>query len=164
MPSLISQTWVEEPVAAEDLDGHARVRAATGVRVQTGENWGFRRDMQKGVSAGASDFAMLDIMKIGGVTEGLRAAGQAEAASLPVSSHIFVEASAHVLAVTPTAHWIEYLDLAGAILAEPCEVVDGTIRRQGPGAQDRLGRGGRCASRGARPDGGKDKSLSFAVR
>lgn len=125
--------WVEEPVAAEDLDGHARVRAATGVRVQTGENWWFPRDMQKAVSAGASDFAMLDIMKIGGVTGWLRAAGQAEAASLPVSSHIFVEASAHVLAVTPTAHWIEHLDLAGAILAEPCEVVDGTIAARGPG-------------------------------
>ena len=131
-PSSISH-WVEEPVAAEDLAGHARVRAATGVRVQTGENWWFPRDMQKAVSAGASDFAMLDIMKIGGVTGWLRAAGQAEAASLPVSSHIFVEASAHVLAVTPTAHWIEHLDLAGAILAEPCEVVDGTIAARGPG-------------------------------
>jgi mandelate racemase len=125
--------WVEEPVAAEDLAGHARVRAATGVRVQTGENWWFPRDMQKAVSVGASDFAMLDIMKIGGVTGWLRAAGQAEAASLPVSSHIFVEASAHVLAVTPTAHWIEHLDLAGAILAEPCEVVDGKIAARGPG-------------------------------
>jgi mandelate racemase len=89
--------------------------------------------MQKAVSVGASDFAMLDIMKIGGVTGWLRAAGQAEAASLPVSSHIFVEASAHVLAVTPTAHWIEHLDLAGAILAEPCEVVDGKIAARGPG-------------------------------
>ena len=102
--------------------------------MQTGENWWFPRDMQKAVSAGASDFAMLDIMKIGGVTGWLRAAGQAEAASLPVSSHIFVEASAHVLAVTPTAHWIEHLDLAGAILAEPCEVVDGTIAARARGS------------------------------
>jgi mandelate racemase len=123
--------WVEEPVAAEDLAGHARVRAATGARVQTGENWWFPRDMQKAISAGASDFAMLDI--IGGVTGWLRAAGQAEAASLPVSSHIFVEASAHALAVTPTAHWIEHLDIARAILAEPCEVVDGAISAKGAG-------------------------------
>ena len=125
--------WVEEPVAAEDLQGHARVRTATGVRVQTGENWWFPRDMQKAVSAGASDFAMLDIMKIGGVTGWLRAAGQAEAASLPVSSHIFIEASAHVLAVTPTAHWIEHLDLARAVLANPCEIADGKISAKGPG-------------------------------
>ena len=45
-------------------------------------------------------------MKIGGVTGWLRAAGQAEGASLPVSSHLFIEASAHVLAVTPwDASW-----------------------------------------------------------
>ena len=59
--------------------------------------------------------------------------GLAEAASMPMSSHIFVEASAHLLAVTPTAHWLEYLDIAGAILEEPCRVVDGTITARGPG-------------------------------
>ena len=125
--------WVEEPVPAEDIHGHARVRAATSVRIQTGENWWFPRDMAKAIAAGASDFAMLDIMKIGGVTGWLSAMGQAEAASLPVSSHTFVEASAHVLAVTPTAHWLEHLDIAGAILAERCELADGKVRARGPG-------------------------------
>jgi mandelate racemase len=125
--------WVEEPVPAEDIHGHARVRAGSAVRIQTGENWWFPRDMANAVAAGASDFAMLDIMKIGGVTGWLRAAGQAEAASLPVSSHIFVEASAHLLAVTPTAHWLEHLDSAGAIMAEPIEIRDGGITARGPG-------------------------------
>ena len=50
-----------------------------------------------------------------------------------MSSHIFVETSAHVMAVTPTAHWLEHLDFAGAILEEPCRVVDGTITARGPG-------------------------------
>ena len=125
--------WVEEPVAHEDLAGHARVRALTGARIQTGENWWFPRDMAKAITAGASDFAMLDVMKIGGVTGWLRAMGQAEAASLPVSSHIFVEASAHLLAVTPTAHWLEYLDIAGAILAEPVLPENGMVAPRGPG-------------------------------
>jgi mandelate racemase len=125
--------WVEEPVRAEDLEGHARVRAATSVPVQTGENWWFPRDMAKAIAVGASDFGMLDVMKIGGVTGWLSAMGQAEAASLPISSHIFVEASAHLLPITPTAHWLEYLDIAGAILAEPHRAVDGTITAKGPG-------------------------------
>jgi mandelate racemase len=125
--------WVEEPVPAEDIHGHARVRAASSVPVQTGENWWFPRDMANAIAAGASDYAMLDVMKIGGITGWLRAAGQAEAASLPVSSHIFVEASAHLLPVMPTAHWLEYLDSAGAILAEPPIVLDGRITAKGPG-------------------------------
>jgi mandelate racemase len=46
---------------------------------------------------------------------------------VPASSHLFIEASAHLLAVTPTCHWIEYLDVASAVLAEPLRPVDGTI-------------------------------------
>ena len=125
--------WVEEPVLAEDIHGHAKVRAASPVPVQTGENWWFPRDMAKAIAAGACDFAMLDVMKIGGVTGWLSAAGQAEAAALPISSHIFIEASAHVLAVTPTAHWIEHLDLASTILVEFCAPQGGTITAKGPG-------------------------------
>jgi mandelate racemase len=126
-------TWVEEPVAAEDLAGHARVRSASPVPIQTGENWWYPWDMAHAIEAGACDLAMPDLMKIGGVTGWLRAMGLAEAASLPLSSHIFVEASAHVLAVSPTAHYLEYMDLAGAVLAEPLRPVDGTVTARGPG-------------------------------
>jgi mandelate racemase len=125
--------WVEEPVPAEDLDGHARVRVSSPAPIQTGENWWFPRDMAKSIAAGASDYAMIDIMKIGGVTGWLSAMGQAQAASLPVSSHLFVEASAHVLPITPTVHWLEYLDIAGSILAEKPVVVDGSLTAVGPG-------------------------------
>jgi mandelate racemase len=125
--------WIEEPVKAHDFAGHAQIRKAVRVPVQTGENWWFPRDMANAIAAGASDYAMLDIMKIGGVTGWLSAMGQAAAASLPVSSHIFIEASAHMLAVTPTAHWLEYLDSASAVLLEPSAVVDGKVTARGPG-------------------------------
>jgi len=125
--------WAEEPVPAEDLEGHAQVRAAVGVPIQTGENWWFAQDMAKAIAAEASDFAMPDVMKIGGVTGWLKAAALAEAASLPVSSHAFVEASAHLLAVTPTAHWLEVLDKARPILQRPALIENGMVTPQGPG-------------------------------
>ena len=125
--------WIEEPVSAQDLQGHARVRASTRVPIQTGENWWFPRDMQRAVSAGASDVVMVDMMKIGGITGWMAAAAQADAASLPLSSHIFVEASAHALPVTPTCDWLEYLDFAGAILESPCQVSKGTVCAKGDG-------------------------------
>jgi mandelate racemase len=125
--------WVEEPVPAEDLEGHARVRMSSPTPIQTGENWWFPRDMAKSIAAGASDYAMVDIMKIGGVTGWLSAMGQAQAASMLVSSHLFIEASAHVLPITPTAHWLEYLDVAGSILAEKPKAVDGSVTAVGPG-------------------------------
>jgi mandelate racemase len=93
----------------------------TPVAVQTGENWWFPRGMANSIAANASDLAMVDIMKTGGVTGWLNAMGQAEAASLPLSSHTFNERSA-LLAVTPTAHWLEFLDIAGALLTERLSV------------------------------------------
>ena len=125
--------WVEEPVAAEDLVGHAQVRAASSVPVQTGENWWFLADMAHAIEAGASDLVMPDLMKIGGITGWLKAMALAEAASLPISSHIFPEASAHVLPVSPTAHYLEWLDLAGAVLAEPVRPERGMVTARGPG-------------------------------
>jgi mandelate racemase len=125
--------WIEEPVAAENLQGHAKVRATSPISIQSGENWWFPRGFAEAIAAGASDFIMPDLMKVGGVTGWLRVAGQAEAASIPMSSHLFAEASSHMLAVTSTAHWLEVLDLARAVLAEPIEIVDGTVTGRGPG-------------------------------
>jgi mandelate racemase len=126
-------TWIEEPVAADDLAGHSRVRRFSGGKLQSGENWWFPSGFQTALHVGASDLAMLDLVKIGGFTGWLEAAGMAAAASIPVSSHMFVEASAHALAVTPTRHWIEYLDIAGPILQNSCHPVDGIIMAKGPG-------------------------------
>src|SRR5882757_1449413 len=125
--------WVEEPVAQENLQGLAAVRRESSISVQAGENWWFPRGFAEAIAVGASDFIMPDLMKVGGVTGWMRVAAQAEAASIPMSSHLFAEASAHLLAVTPTAHWLEFLDFAGGILAKPAEIVDGTVTARGPG-------------------------------
>ena len=126
-------TWVEEPVPQENLLGHAEVRKGSSIPIQAGENWWFPRGFAEAIAVGASDLIMPDLMKVGGVTGWLRIAGQAEAASIPMSSHLFAEASAHMLGVTPTAHWLEVLDLAASILADPIKINDGTLTARGPG-------------------------------
>lgn len=110
--------WVEEPTIQEDLAGHARLRGL-GLPIQLGENWCGPSEMQRALEAGACDLAMPDAMKIGGVTGWLRAAALAQAAGVPMSSHILPEISVHLLGVTPTAHWLERMDLAGPVLREP---------------------------------------------
>lgn len=112
-------SWVEEPTLQEDYAGHARIRSQVNVPIQMGENWFGTDEMAKALDCGATDLAMPDAMKIGGVTGWLRAGALAQARGTPMSSHIFQEVSAHLLAVTPTAHWLERMDLAGPILAQP---------------------------------------------
>lgn len=117
--------WVEEPTRADDYLGHAQIRAKAGMPIQMGENWWGPHEMAACLAAGGSDLGMPDAMKIGGVTGWLRAAGLAEAAGMPLSSHLFPEVSAHLLAVTPTCHWLEYVDWATPILQHPMRVDNG---------------------------------------
>jgi mandelate racemase len=125
--------WVEEPVAAEDLHGHARVRSQSPIPIQTGENWWFPRGAEQALTANACDRMMPDLMKIGGITGWLSVIGLARAASMPVSSHLFIEASAHALAVTPTCDWLEFMDFGSSVLEAPCVLEQGCVAPRGPG-------------------------------
>jgi mandelate racemase len=71
---------------------------------------------------------MPDLERIGGVSGWREAASLAAARKLPMSSHLFPEVSAHLLAVTPTCHYLEYMDWANAILEEPIAIRDGHAR------------------------------------
>ena len=79
------------------------------------------------LTANASDFVMPDAQRIGGVTGWMRAAALAQGAGCEMSSHLFPEVSCHLLAVTPTCHWLEYVDWAAPILAEPLVIRDGHV-------------------------------------
>ena len=117
--------WIEEPTRADDYSGHAQIRRDTKTPIQIGENWWGPHDAAKSIEVGASDYVMPDAMKIGGVTGWLRTAALAEAAGIPLSSHLFPEISTHLLAVSPTRHWLEYVDWATPILEKPLEIEDG---------------------------------------
>ncbi len=117
--------WFEEPVLAHDYRGHAQVAREIRTPIQCGENWWGPHDMREAIDAGASDYVMPDMMKIGGVTGWTRAAALAEAHSIPVSNHLWPELSAQLMCCTPTAHYLEYADWWNPIVAEPLRVVGG---------------------------------------
>lgn len=117
--------WLEEPLPVQDDAGLAELARRLSVPIQGGENWWGPAGMHRALMAGAVDLCMPDAMKIGGVTGWMRAAALAAAHRVPMSSHIFVEASVHLLNATPTAHLLEHLDIAAPLLAEPLAVRDG---------------------------------------
>jgi mandelate racemase len=119
--------WIEEPVRADDFAGNARVARELATPIQIGENFMGPEQMAQAIAAGACDYVMPDAERIGGVTGWMRAAALAQAAGLEMSSHLFPEASAHLLAVTPSAHWLEYVDWAAPILETPLAVSDGAV-------------------------------------
>lgn len=118
-------TWVEEPTLAHDYLGHAMIAREARTPIQCGENWWGLLDMQHAIDAGASDFVMPDVMKMGGVTGWLRAAALAHAKGIRMSNHLWPEISARLLCCTPTAHWLEYADWWNPILLQPLCVENG---------------------------------------
>ncbi len=117
--------WFEEPIRHDDLSGYAALARDLKLPVQIGENFDGPNQMAQALRAGACDLVMPDYARIGGVTGWIQAAGIAAAQGIPMSSHLLPEVSAHLLAATPTAHWLEYADWADAILEQPLEIEDG---------------------------------------
>src|SRR3954470_9178229 len=117
--------WVEEPVLANDFAGHAHVAREVCTPIQAGENWWGPEELRHAIDARSTDYVMLDAMKIGGVTGWQRASAMAGAAGLRVSSHLWPELSAQLLAVTPTAHWLEYADWWNPVVQQPLVVENG---------------------------------------
>ena len=117
--------WLEEPIRHDDLAGAARLARELATPIQIGENFSEPHGMAAALAAGAADYVMPDLERIGGVTGWQRAAGLAAAHRIEMSSHLFPEVSAHLLAATPTRHWLEWVDWANAIVEEPLRIADG---------------------------------------
>ena len=117
--------WLEEPIRHDDLDGNAEIARSLDLPLQLGENFDAPKDLLRALRAGACDLVMPDVARIGGVSGWMQAAGVAQAHGVPMSSHLMPEASAHLLAATPTCHLLEYVDWTDALAREPVRIEDG---------------------------------------
>jgi mandelate racemase len=120
--------WIEEPLRHDDYEGYARIAAEVATPIQTGENLVDTFEMARAIAMRSLDFVMPDVQRIGGVSGWLRAAALAHAHGIDMSSHLFPEFSVHLLGVTPTGHWLEYMDWAAPLLQEPLRVKNGVAQ------------------------------------
>jgi mandelate racemase len=113
--------WIEEPLPAADLGGYTQLTATTKTPIQAGESWWSAEEAARSIDCHATDLVMPDLARIGGVTGFLRVAAH----DVPISSHMYPEVSAHVLAALPNAHYLEHLDKAAPLLQEPLRLHNG---------------------------------------
>jgi mandelate racemase len=126
--------WLEEPIRHDDYVGAAQLKRELKVPIQLGENFSLPAAMEVASDLDAADYVMPDLERIGGVTGWRQAAEIAVARKMPMSSHLFPEVSAHLLAVTPTCHFLEYVDWADVLVEEPLVIADGhAVVPQRPG-------------------------------
>ena len=118
-------TWFEEPLPAWDLDGLARVAAALDTPIASGETeytrYGFRRMLE----LRSADILMPDLQRVGGVSEFIRVGHMAESYDIPVSSHLFPEASLQVLGALANTIYLEYMPWFSKLYNETIKFAEG---------------------------------------
>jgi len=119
--------WFEEPIAYDNVRGYAQLAQKVRTPLQAGENYYGARDLLNFLDSGGVHYAMGDLMRIGGVTGWMQTAGVAAAAGVQFSNHLYPEFAAHLLRVTPSAHWLEWVDWACPILAHPLQPEAGAL-------------------------------------
>jgi mandelate racemase len=119
--------WFEEPIEYDNVRGYAQLAHKVRTPLQVGENYYGSRNLLNFLGVGGVHYAMADLMRIGGVTGWMQTAGVAAAAGIQLSSHLYPEFAAHLLRVTPTAHWLEWVDWAYPIQLNPVQPRAGTL-------------------------------------
>jgi len=101
--------WLEDVTSCDDYAGLARVNEALSTPIAGGEYvWGIT-PFRHMIEARSVDYIMIDLVRVGGVSQWLKVAGMAEAFNLPVVSHVIPEMHAHLIAAVPNGLTVEYM-------------------------------------------------------
>jgi L-alanine-DL-glutamate epimerase-like enolase superfamily enzyme len=101
--------WLEEPLPADDLGGHARLAASTSLPVAVGESIYSLGHLREYLQRGACSVVQADAARIGGVTPWLKCAHLAEAFNVPICPHFLMELHVGLAAAVPNGRWVEYI-------------------------------------------------------
>lgn len=117
--------WFEEPLPADDLDGHTRLAAASAVPIAVGESLYSAGQFADYILRGACSIVQVDVARIGGITPWLKVAHLAECRNLAVAPHFLMELHASLTAAVPAARWVEYIPQLDAVADSRLAVEDG---------------------------------------
>jgi L-alanine-DL-glutamate epimerase-like enolase superfamily enzyme len=119
--------WLEDVTTADDYQGLARVTAALKTPIAGGEYlWGIV-PFRHMIEARSVDIVMVDIARVGGVSQWMKVAAMAEAFNLPVVSHVMPEILVHVVAACPNGLTVEYMPWMLALYEETPAIEDGEL-------------------------------------
>lgn len=117
--------WFEEPLPADDIDGHARLARSTSIPVAIGESLYSPLHFRDYLQRGACSIVQVDAGRIGGITPWLKVAHMAECFNIAVCPHFLMELHVSLCAAVPNARWVEYIPQLDAITGSSMTIRDG---------------------------------------
>jgi len=120
-------TWIEEPVDAHDVTGHAALRASLDTPIATGEMLSSATDLLRLLDGDAVDVLQPDAVRIGGITPYRRVSELADERNVTVAPHFATQLHVHLAACQPKEGWVEWFDWLDPLFEERLDLRDGRV-------------------------------------
>ena len=101
--------WLEDPTTFDDFGGLAKIAHALDTPIAAGEYVYGIAPFRQLIEQRSIDIVMVDLLRVGGITQWMKVAHMAEAANLPVVTHLAPEVLVHALAAVPNGLTVEYM-------------------------------------------------------
>jgi L-alanine-DL-glutamate epimerase-like enolase superfamily enzyme len=119
--------WLEDVTTCDDYAGLARVTDKLTTPIAGGEYVYGIQPFRQMMEARSVDIVMIDLIRVGGITQWMKVAGMAEAFNLPVVSHLIPEVHVHLIAAIPNGHIVEYMPWTRQLFDNPPLPVKGEM-------------------------------------
>jgi L-alanine-DL-glutamate epimerase-like enolase superfamily enzyme len=119
--------WLEDPTAHDDFPGLARIADALVTPIAAGEYHYGIVPFRHLIEHRSIDIVMIDLLRVGGITQWMKVAGMAEAFNMPVVSHLIPEIHVHLVAAIPNGLTVEYMPWTHRLFASVPEIRDGML-------------------------------------
>ncbi|MFF8817475.1 mandelate racemase/muconate lactonizing enzyme family protein [Leucobacter sp. NPDC015123] len=117
--------WIEEPLPADDIEGHRRLVASTATPIAVGESMYSASQFREYLVRGAAGIVQVDVARVGGITPWLKVAHLAETHNVDVCPHFLMELHVSLAAAVPNGRYVEHIPQLRAITRTQMEIVDG---------------------------------------
>ena len=117
--------WIEEPLPAEDVDGHIRLSQSTSIPIAVGESMYSMAHFKEYMQKGACSIVQVDVARIGGITPWLKVAHTAESFNMPVCPHFLMELHVSLVCAVQNNRWLEYIPQLDDITTKGLEIING---------------------------------------
>jgi len=119
--------WLEDVTAHDDYRGLARVADALITPLAGGECLYGIAPFRHMIEAHSVDIIMIDVNRVGGISNWMKVAALAEAFNLPVVSHLLPEIHVHLIAAIPNGLTVEYMPWSFRLFEEVPAPVKGEL-------------------------------------
>ncbi|MFI9743166.1 mandelate racemase/muconate lactonizing enzyme family protein [Streptomyces sp. NPDC052494] len=117
--------WLEEPMPADDISGHARLARSTRIPIAVGESMYAPMQFRGYLESGAASVVQVDVARVGGITPWLKVAHLAETFNVQVCPHFLMELHVSLVAAVPNGAYVEYIPQLRAVTRTEMTVRDG---------------------------------------